>query len=212
MKNPSFGALHSPLPSQSEMQGRKSEEEIQQPADDFLGDEWLGFTFLVVMEVRFSFKSLRITLNGQHLVVQGKDHLEWPILSKLFGFHGCFLLDPWMSISYHLRAIGRWFKEDEMKGKRFFGFVDLALGWLANMMSIFEEVAGLKMVNEDKFPLLSAWMQEFANSPCQDKMTAKFQALRHAKLAAASPYLKKKFGVHEYVMIHISMCLSANLA
>ena len=84
------------------------------------------------------------------------------------------------------------FQENEMKGKRFFGFVDLALGWLANMMSIFEEVAGLKMVNEDKFPLLSAWMQEFANSPCQDKMTAKFQALRHAKLAAASPYLKKK--------------------
>ena len=32
MKNPSFGALHSPLPSQSEMQGRKLEEEIQQPA------------------------------------------------------------------------------------------------------------------------------------------------------------------------------------
>ena len=32
MKNPSFGALHSPLPSQSEMQGRKPEEEIQQPA------------------------------------------------------------------------------------------------------------------------------------------------------------------------------------
>nr|CAN62752.1 hypothetical protein VITISV_027007 [Vitis vinifera] len=25
-------------------------------------------------------------------------------------FYGCLLLDPWMSISYHLRAIGRWFK------------------------------------------------------------------------------------------------------
>ena len=32
MMNPSFGALHSPLPSQLEMQGRKLEEEIQQPA------------------------------------------------------------------------------------------------------------------------------------------------------------------------------------
>ena len=31
MKNPSFGSLHNPLPSQSEMQGRKKEEEIQQP-------------------------------------------------------------------------------------------------------------------------------------------------------------------------------------
>ena len=32
MKNPSFGTLHSPLPSQSEMQGGKPEEEIQQQA------------------------------------------------------------------------------------------------------------------------------------------------------------------------------------
>ena len=32
MTNPCFGALHSPLPSQSEIQGRKPEEEIQQPA------------------------------------------------------------------------------------------------------------------------------------------------------------------------------------
>ena len=32
MKNPRFGALHSHLPSQSEIQGRKSEEKIQQPA------------------------------------------------------------------------------------------------------------------------------------------------------------------------------------
>ena len=32
MKNSSFGALHSPLPRQSEMQERKPDEEIQQPA------------------------------------------------------------------------------------------------------------------------------------------------------------------------------------
>ena len=31
MKNSSFGALHSPLPRQSEMQERKLDEEIQQP-------------------------------------------------------------------------------------------------------------------------------------------------------------------------------------
>ena len=80
-----------------------------------------------------------------------------------------------------------------MKGKRFFGFVDLALGWLANMMSIFEEVAGLKMVNEDKFPLLSEWMKEFSDSPIikdnwppQDKMIAKFHALYDATIAAAA--------------------------
>ena len=32
MKNPSFGALHNPLPSQSEMQGGKPNEKIQQQA------------------------------------------------------------------------------------------------------------------------------------------------------------------------------------
>ena len=32
MKNPSVGALHSPLPSQSEMQGIKTEREIQHEA------------------------------------------------------------------------------------------------------------------------------------------------------------------------------------
>ncbi|RVW58250.1 hypothetical protein CK203_113796 [Vitis vinifera] len=88
MKNPSFGALHSPLPSQSEMQGRNQgrnpttnifawlceiSHTMQNFAcqttseDDFSGDEWLGFTFLGVMEARFSFKSLKITLNGQYL-------------------------------------------------------------------------------------------------------------------------------------------------
>ena len=56
------------------------------------------------------------------------------------------------------------FQEDELQGKRFFRFVDLALGWLANMMRIFEDVVGLKMVNEDKFLLLSTWMQEFTDS------------------------------------------------
>ena len=38
------------------------------------------------------------------------DHLEWPILGKLLGFYGCLLLDPWMFISYQVRAIGRRFK------------------------------------------------------------------------------------------------------
>ncbi|XP_059599174.1 probable glutathione S-transferase isoform X1 [Vitis vinifera] len=90
------------------------------------------------------------------------------------------------------------FLEEELRGKKFFGgerigFVDLALGWLANLISILEDVAGLKIVGEDKFPLLSTWMKDFADSPIikdnwppRDKMIAKFQALRDAKLAAAA--------------------------
>lgn len=44
-------------------------------------------------------------------------------------------------------------------------FLDLALGWLANLISILEEIFGLKVGEEEKFPLLSPWTQDFADSP-----------------------------------------------
>lgn len=88
--------------------------------------------------------------------------------------------------------------EEELKDKKFFGgerigFLDLALGWLANLTGILEEIIGVKVVDEEKLPLLSAWMQEFADAPVikddwppRDRMIVKFQALRNATMAAAS--------------------------
>ncbi|KAL6322783.1 hypothetical protein AAG906_019052 [Vitis piasezkii] len=74
------------------------------------------------------------------------------------------------------------------------GFVDLALGWLDNSISILEEI-----VDEEKFPLLSAWMQDFAdasiiknNWPPRDKMIVKFQALLDAAAIAASAAASSK--------------------
>ncbi|MBA0751866.1 hypothetical protein Gogos_000759 [Gossypium gossypioides] len=50
--------------------------------------------------------------------------------------------------------------EEELQGKRIFrgdkiGMADLAFGWLANLMSVFEQVTGFKVI-DGEFPLLSS--------------------------------------------------------
>ncbi|KAL5538369.1 hypothetical protein UlMin_045388 [Ulmus minor] len=85
--------------------------------------------------------------------------------------------------------------EEELKGKKLFGgeeigMVDIALGWLANLVSVLEEVLVLKFIDEHKFPLLSAWMRLFADIPVikqswppRDKLVTKYIAIREARLA-----------------------------
>lgn len=74
-----------------------------------------------------------------------------------------------------------------MAGGQTFGFVDLALGWLDNLISILKDIAGLKIVHEERLPLLSAWIQDFAdaqiikdNWPPQAQMLANCHALLDA--------------------------------
>ncbi|TVU27217.1 hypothetical protein EJB05_29813, partial [Eragrostis curvula] len=60
--------------------------------------------------------------------------------------------------------------EKELDGKRFFagekiGFVDLSLGPLSYVIPIYEEITGVKMITEEKFPSLCAWMASFLSSP-----------------------------------------------
>lgn len=73
------------------------------------------------------------------------------------------------------------------------GFVDLALGWLDNLISILKDIAGLKIVHEERLPLLSAWIQDFAdaqiikdNWPPQAQMLANRHALLDASCTAAA--------------------------
>ncbi|XP_059456613.1 glutathione transferase GST 23-like [Corylus avellana] len=56
--------------------------------------------------------------------------------------------------------------EEELRGKKFFGgekigFVDLAFGWLANLVGVLEELKGLTLIEHEKHPLLLAWIQNF---------------------------------------------------
>ncbi|THG23108.1 hypothetical protein TEA_028701 [Camellia sinensis var. sinensis] len=88
--------------------------------------------------------------------------------------------------------------EEQLKGNKFFGgetigYTDIAFGWTANLLSVFEEVTGIKLLDEEKFPLLSAWMRNFSdvpvikeNWPPSDKLVIKFQATREKYLAAAA--------------------------
>ncbi|KDP39591.1 hypothetical protein JCGZ_02611 [Jatropha curcas] len=60
--------------------------------------------------------------------------------------------------------------EEALTGKRFFGgekigFLDIALGWLANVVPVVEEIVGFKVIDKQGFPLLSTWMQEFKSTP-----------------------------------------------
>ncbi|KAE8713308.1 putative Tetratricopeptide repeat (TPR)-like superfamily protein [Hibiscus syriacus] len=80
------------------------------------------------------------------------------------------------------------FVEEELEGKRLFGgdkigLADLAFGWLGNLIGVLEQVVGLRLIDE-RFPLLSAWIQEFweiqiikESWPSHDKLVVKYQEI-----------------------------------
>ncbi|KAF2320260.1 hypothetical protein GH714_026483 [Hevea brasiliensis] len=89
--------------------------------------------------------------------------------------------------------------EEELKGKKFFGgetigLVDIALGWLAYHFNVVEEIIGVKLIEQQKFPLLVAWMQEFSNIPTiqeswppRDKLFDRYASFRKAALGEHTP-------------------------
>lgn len=90
------------------------------------------------------------------------------------------------------------FLEEQLKEKKFFGgeaigYLDLAFGWMGNLISILEEIIDLKLIDKEKFPLLSAWMKNFSDDPVlkecwppRDKMVEKFKAMREPHLKQAA--------------------------
>ncbi|XP_077251842.1 putative glutathione S-transferase [Tasmannia lanceolata] len=79
--------------------------------------------------------------------------------------------------------------EEEIEGKKFFGgdsvgYLDLRLGWICHWLDVFEEVSGIKVMDSQKYPSLTAWSENFQQLPMvkeylppHDKMVPYFHEL-----------------------------------
>ncbi|KAI3697306.1 hypothetical protein L6452_30234 [Arctium lappa] len=80
--------------------------------------------------------------------------------------------------------------EKQLTGKKFFsgetfGFLDLAFGWIANYLGIFEETGRIKLLDRERFPLILEWKENFSdipeikeNWPDREKLITKFRLMR----------------------------------
>ncbi|XP_052192257.1 glutathione transferase GST 23-like [Diospyros lotus] len=105
------------------------------------------------------------------------------------------------ALAQHMENMKR--VEEELKGKKFFGgeaigFADIAYGWMANLLSVMEEVTGLKLTDAEAFPAISTWLQSFSdvplikeNWPPREKLVSKYQAFREKRLALAAEATSK---------------------
>nr|GEW10423.1 probable glutathione S-transferase [Tanacetum cinerariifolium] len=88
--------------------------------------------------------------------------------------------------------------EKQLTAKKFFsgesfGFLDLVFGWIANYLEIFEETGGVKLLEEKRFPHISAWKENFSaipvikeNWPDREKLITKFQLMREYFISTAA--------------------------
>ncbi|KAJ4977991.1 hypothetical protein NE237_008771 [Protea cynaroides] len=88
--------------------------------------------------------------------------------------------------------------ENELKGKKFFGgdsigLVDIAASFIAFWLGVLQDVVEIKLMDEDKFPALCKWGEDFLSCevvkeclPPRDKLFAFFQARKKAITASKS--------------------------
>ncbi|KAJ4978083.1 hypothetical protein NE237_008863 [Protea cynaroides] len=88
--------------------------------------------------------------------------------------------------------------ENELQGKKFFGgdsigFVDIAANFIALWAGVVEDVMEIKVIDENKFPALCKWTEEFLSTevvkeclPPREKLSAYFQSRKEAKAGSKS--------------------------
>ncbi|XP_022036656.2 uncharacterized protein LOC110939140 [Helianthus annuus] len=88
--------------------------------------------------------------------------------------------------------------EKQLTGKKFFngetiGFLDLVFGWIAVYLEVVEETSGIKLLDEERFPLISAWEEWFSHIPVieetlpdKEKLISKYQHMRAYFLSKAA--------------------------
>ncbi|OWM85765.1 hypothetical protein CDL15_Pgr023698 [Punica granatum] len=60
--------------------------------------------------------------------------------------------------------------EELLKGKQFFGeddigYLDLAVGWVSNMLPVWDEVGSTKILDPLRFPSTTSWVTNFLSHP-----------------------------------------------
>ncbi|KAF6141943.1 hypothetical protein GIB67_037911 [Kingdonia uniflora] len=82
------------------------------------------------------------------------------------------------------------FLEEHLKGKPFFGgetigYLDIAIGWIAHWLQVWEEAGSMKIMDPTKFPSINVWMKNFVefpvikdDLPLRDKMVLVLQENR----------------------------------
>ncbi|KAJ4979490.1 hypothetical protein NE237_010270 [Protea cynaroides] len=88
--------------------------------------------------------------------------------------------------------------ENELQGKKFFGgdrigLVDITANFIALWLGVLEDVMEIKIIDENKFPALCKWSEEFLSTevvkeclPPREKLSAYFQSRKEAIAASKS--------------------------
>lgn len=108
----------------------------------------------------------------------------WPSLWQAFLRDGKEQEEAKVMAIAYLKCIVEQLKGEKFYGGETIGFLDLVFGRMANHLSILEEVTGHKLIEEEEFPLLTKWMENFKDVPfikeswpARNKLITKFHTM-----------------------------------